>query len=272
MTHTPLNIIKLDEVNSTNTAMALMGDEAVHATVLRAVTQSAGRGQRGNSWESEPGKNLTFSICLRPQHIPARTQFELSMAVSLGVVHALDAFIDPKRVKIKWPNDIYVDDLKIAGILIENSIDGTVIRRSIVGIGLNINQLTFVSDAPNPVSLAALTDRTYDLDAMLTHVCQHVVDMVDRHDADLMIHPDHRESVMVHNPEQTEIHADTLLDAYIERLWRGDNSDYRWHDALRDIDFTGAILSVDRDGTLTIIDRTDGTPRRYQFKEVAALL
>lgn len=120
---------------STNSALAAVAASRRHGYTIMARTQTAGRGQRGNTWEAEPGANITMSVLLRPQGLEARDQFALSEAVSLGITdtlarHGIDA-------RIKWPNDIYVGDMKICGILIENSLAGSLVERSIAGIGLN---------------------------------------------------------------------------------------------------------------------------------------
>lgn len=130
-----------------------------------ATYNESGRGQRGNSWESEPFKNLTFSLLLRPEHIPANRQFLLSEIVSLATVDVLNRYAT--GFSIKWPNDIYWHDKKIAGILIENVLSGSTFSRAIIGMGLNINQKNFYSDAPNPVSLYQITGRTYKIEKIL---------------------------------------------------------------------------------------------------------
>ena len=147
------------ELTSTNTELARLADEgAPHGTVAIAECQTAGRGQRGNTWESAPGENVTMSVLLHPDGIEPRRQFAISEAVALGVAETLDIYLPAgMRAEVKWPNDIYVGNRKICGILIENRITSTTIERAIAGIGLNVNQELFVSDAPNPVSLRQLT-------------------------------------------------------------------------------------------------------------------
>lgn len=110
-----------------------MGDEAPHGLAVMAREQTAGRGQRGNSWEAEPGMNITLSLMLRPQGLHPGRQFVISQAVSLAIVDLLDTLVPGRKVSIKWPNDIYIDDRKVCGILIENSITGLSITRCIVG-------------------------------------------------------------------------------------------------------------------------------------------
>ena len=239
----------IDEAQSTNTLMALQCAGLPHGAVIAARRQTAGRGQRGNSWESEPDSNLTFSMLLRPRVIHAATQFELSMLVSLGVCDALRSACG-LDIQVKWPNDIYVGDKKICGILIENSLEGHRIGRSIAGIGINVNQERFLSDAPNPVSLTTLTGRTFDLQSLLSDVSRAIVNRIDDYESS----PD----------------AGRLLSEYRALLWRSDGY-YLWHDAARDETFEGRISDVAATGLLTVTTRT-GESRTYAFKEVAAVL
>ena len=163
----PHLLIRRNEINSTNNfALELLKSENPAAgTVVLTLNQTKGRGQQTNSWESESGKNLTISIILRPEFLPIPQQFNISMVISLGVYDYLEQYV--KDVSIKWPNDIYVGDKKIAGILIEHSIMGSILSTSVCGIGLNINQQKFLSDAPNPISLANCTGVNYNLDEEL---------------------------------------------------------------------------------------------------------
>jgi BirA family transcriptional regulator, biotin operon repressor / biotin---[acetyl-CoA-carboxylase] ligase len=155
------NIVELNEVESTNNyASQLVSEKPEECTVVLAQFQNKGRGQRGNYWESEYGKNLLMSVILYPGFLPAEKQFYISKIVSLALAGILDNKVDEPQ--IKWPNDIYVDTKKVAGILIENAIKGAHLDYSIVGIGLNLNQEHFISDAPNPVSLKMLTGQNYD--------------------------------------------------------------------------------------------------------------
>ncbi|MDE5982764.1 MAG: biotin--[acetyl-CoA-carboxylase] ligase, partial [Duncaniella sp.] len=135
------HIITLPEAGSTNTELAAIAAESPHGTVVTTRCQTAGRGQRGNTWEAAPGRNITMSVLLKPETILAREQFAVSEAVSLAIVTVLRRHLPAEaHVAIKWPNDIYVNDLKICGILIENSLIGNRIGHSIAGIGININQ------------------------------------------------------------------------------------------------------------------------------------
>ena len=177
---TEKKIIKVESVDSSNNyALDLIKkSKVIEGTVVWAFEQTKGRGQREaqregeNYWESEKGKNLTFSIILFPEFLEVEEQFLLSKAVSLGIVDFVKTYTE--NVSIKWANDIYVNDKKIAGILIENSIIGNKILSSVVGIGLNINQTIFISDAPNPVSLKLITGNDYDLEESLNLLCNFI--------------------------------------------------------------------------------------------------
>lgn len=127
--------------------------------IVIAECQSAGRGQRGNRWTSPSGENLMFSLLLTPLFLSAEEQFYVSKAVSLAVCQAFREY--EVQAMIKWPNDIYVDDRKIAGILIEHDVTGDSITRSIIGIGINVNQREFDPSLPNPTSMALETSSEY---------------------------------------------------------------------------------------------------------------
>ena len=161
------NLIFYNELPSTNTEASLLlkSGEQIEGTVIQTDFQSAGKGQAGNKWESEKGKNLLFSIILYPQSISPYDQFLISMTISLGICDFLDRLCT--GATIKWPNDIYLGNDKIAGILIENSILGTMIETSVAGIGLNINQDNFVSIQPRPISLKMATGKEYSISACL---------------------------------------------------------------------------------------------------------
>ncbi len=143
---------RFDELPSTNdwAAELLAKSRPAEGTVVRADTQTAGRGQFGSRWQSEPGENLLLSVIYYPNWLAVQQQFYLSMTVALALHDLLG---DAQHCKIKWPNDIYLDDHKTAGILIQNALSGNFIQSSIIGIGLNVNQLDFESNLPNPTSL-----------------------------------------------------------------------------------------------------------------------
>lgn len=241
------NILHLDSVTSTNSWLAVEGREMPHATVVTTREQTAGRGQRGNSWESQPGANLTFSMLLRPESIAAHSQFTISEAVALGIADALRHYLPADRVKIKWSNDIYVDNRKICGILIENSITGDRIGRSIAGIGINVNQEEFHSDAPNPVSMRNITGIEYNLDEVLNLVIDSILARLDEGIA---------------NPA-------SLHRAYIESLWGKEGRTYR--DTATGEIFSAIIEDVAPIGHIHLRD-TSGRLRIHAFKEIAVIL
>ncbi|HPR32331.1 MAG TPA: biotin--[acetyl-CoA-carboxylase] ligase [Prolixibacteraceae bacterium] len=156
------NRIALDRVDSTNNyANTLLADSGwPEGTVVVAEEQTHGRGLMKNRWESAPSENLLASIIFYPSFLPVQNQFLLSKVVALGIFDTLKAFTD--QIWIKWPNDLYVGERKIAGILIENSVMGSVIQSSVAGLGINLNQEKFFSNAPNPLSLCQIIKRKID--------------------------------------------------------------------------------------------------------------
>lgn len=162
----------IDRTNSTNTLMKELlarGEWPEGERWLRTDFQSAGRGQAGNSWESAPGKNLLCSILIDPQQILDKNPFYLNVMVSVAVQRLLgDSFT------IKWPNDIYWHDKKVAGLLVETALQGGEIKYAIAGIGLNVNQTEWFSDAPNPISLQQITRKQYDLDTLMQQLLEQV--------------------------------------------------------------------------------------------------
>ncbi|MBE9509590.1 MAG: biotin--[acetyl-CoA-carboxylase] ligase, partial [Bacteroidetes bacterium] len=165
-------IIYYDVIPSTNTCATnlLKHKRPPEGTIISAKQQTAGRGHGANKWESKRDKNLTISIVLYPVFLKADEQFLLSMAISLGIKDFLELFTE--NIYIKWPNDIYVSDDKIAGILIENSISGNNFDYCVAGIGININQEKFTEDASNPISLIQITGRKHSLDDALNLLCR----------------------------------------------------------------------------------------------------
>lgn len=156
------------EVSSTNSLLTEIRKQKprlIEAYAVASFHQTAGRGQQSNIWASEAGKNIAYSVFLRPGHLSPRFSFVLSQAVSLALLKTLREETG-LQAEIKWPNDIYVEDKKIAGILIENELQGKSIQSSIVGIGLNVNQERFNASIPNPVSIFQLSGRTYNLQSL----------------------------------------------------------------------------------------------------------
>ena len=241
--------IKVSQTASTNTYLSRLAATLPGGTVIYTPSQTAGRGQKGNSWESEDGKNLTFSMLLKRPPVKARDQFYLSEAAALAVVEALTAEAGD-GFAVKWPNDVYWQDKKICGMLLENSLDGSDIATCIVGLGLNVNQERFVSDAPNPVSLINITGREHDLEALLKRVCARIEQLVDSLDDD-------------------NARAD-LHQRYMAALYRNDGQLYPWEDAAGHR-LMASVAGIAPDGTLTL-QHEDGTRHDYLFKEVKHII
>jgi len=241
-----IQIIRLATVNSTNNYAngQLVENELPDGTVFLAYEQSAGRGQMNNFWESEPGKNLTFSIVVYPDFLDIRCQFMLSKVVTLGIYHALDKYVDDLR--IKWPNDIYASDKKLGGILIENSIMYSSIKSSVIGIGINVNQTIFRSSAPNPVSLKILTNQQFDCDQILTEILSGI---------DLYYS-------LLRDGEEERIDRE-----FISVLYR--INEKHWFRADEKV-FEGEIIGVNEIGQL-LIRKNDGEILDFHFKEVEFL-
>ena len=241
--------IKVSQTASTNTYLSRLAATLPGGTVIYTPSQTAGRGQKGNSWESEDGKNLTFSLLLKFPPVKARDQFYLSEAASLAVVDALTAQAG-EGFAVKWPNDVYWQDKKVCGMLIENSLNGTDIATSIIGIGINVNQEHFVSDAPNPVSLINITSHEHDLEALLKQVCSSIEQVVNSLSDDTARHDLHRR--------------------YMEALYRNDGAMHPFEDA-SGRRFMATIAGIAPDGTLAL-RHEDGTTHDYLFKEVKHII
>ena len=241
---------KVKETTSTNDYLANLCREskAKEFYTVMAESQTKGKGQRGNSWESESGKNLTFSTVLYPTALEASKQFILSMLAALSCHEALSNYTD--GFSIKWPNDIYWKDKKIGGILIENGLEGKYITQCIIGIGLNINQEAFYSDAPNPVSLKQIIGAEVNLQEVLMKVVHGIIGGYRQIEANF-------------NISQLAISA-----MYRKHLYRRKGL-FPYRDAQGD--FLAEHQEVEPDGHLILKDE-QGALRRYAFKEVTFVL
>lgn len=237
-----MKIHRLSTTPSTNTWASEHASQLELPAFVVTHAQTAGRGQRGNSWESSPGLNITGSLIFKPDNFDAKDQFAISEAVSLAIVEFLWDY--GVAAKIKWPNDIYAGDKKICGILVEHVVTGRELTRSIAGMGININQTEFLSDAPNPVSLKNLTGKHYDLEEMV----ENLVTSLQRHIECL----DRRES----------LHA-----TFLSLLWRNDGEYHRFYDRNRGEEIDARILTVEPNGMLHLLTTT-GERRIYAFKEI----
>lgn len=247
-------LILLPQTPSTNTYLSDLLKENPHQqawTVVMTENQTAGRGQQGNSWFSTPGLNLTLSILLRPFSTPVQSQFILSELCALGVLNTLDFFLpqseDKGKLSIKWPNDIYYGDKKIAGILIEHSLTGQRIDYTILGIGLNINEPDYPDHLPNPISLRMILGRTIDCDIVYNHLLDEL----------------HR--LYCHIESNT---TEVMHDCYMQRLYRRSGL-YPYRD--KDGVFEASIADILPSGEL-VLARPDGTRSQYAFKEISYIL
>ena len=246
-------LIQLEQTDSTNRYLTSLcderQDEVEQFTVVMADYQSAGKGQRGNSWESEAGANLTFSFVLYPSFLSAKRQFVISQIVSLGVVNALRKYVN-EGVSIKWPNDIYYYDKKICGMLVEIYLEGTNLGRCICGIGLNVNQEVFLSDAPNPISLCEIIGRKVDRMTLLQDVMEEM------------------RSLYSQLQEGDEDMGKSLAVNYFQQLYRKKGY-HRYKD--KDGEFSAKLLMVEPDGRLVLEDEGQ-RQRSYLFKEIQYII
>jgi BirA family biotin operon repressor/biotin-[acetyl-CoA-carboxylase] ligase len=232
---------KKTESTNTHASGLIQSDSVTEGTIIYTDYQSAGRGQKGNVWVSEDGKNLLFSIVLYPVMVGPDEQFIISIFVSLAICDFLKTLVP--ECKIKWPNDIYAGDDKIAGILIENSIISNRIVTSIAGIGLNINQEEFPEELMNPVSLKLITGKEHDRYFCLRQLAGFL---------------DIRYKQVISG------NWDVLRNEYITSLYRLN----RWSRFKSGTGiFDGRIMSVTDSGCLKIEDTT-GKIREFAFKEI----
>ena len=238
-------VIRLDQVDSTNNfAMGLLkGMPLEEGAVITTSKQTRGKGQRGNSWESQPGQNVTCSIVLKPTFLDPAKQFNLTRAVSLALTDVLSDLVPSGDVKIKWPNDLFVNEGKIAGILIENVITGNQISYSVIGIGLNVNQLDFLSGGSMATSLQKVTGKSFEVDGILKMICA---------------------AVEVRYLQLRNNSAEKIEKEYFSRLFKAGV-------ASRFTDFTNifeaTIVDVTKDGLLVLRD-ANGADRKFAMKEV----
>ena len=239
------NFVTIKEVDSTNNFLKQLASNSkpvIEGTVIMAENQTAGRGQQQNSWHAEPGKNLTFSLLLKPSFLPVTQQFDLVRAVSLGVFDALHPLLGD-GLKIKWPNDIYYGDRKLGGMLIENMIQGGQIKNAIVGIGLNINQQTFPDYLPNAISVKQILQQDYDLKTLLSDICRYI------------------------EAYYLNLKAGKILfvrETYLTRLyWLNEQKEYKSKEG----QFAGTIKSV-KDNGILVVENNKHEELEFSLKEI----
>jgi BirA family biotin operon repressor/biotin-[acetyl-CoA-carboxylase] ligase len=236
-------LIKLDTVDSTNDyAKNLIRESAAkEGTVILADFQTKGKGQKGGYWESEKGKNLTLSIILNPSFLELQKEFYLSMSISIGIVEFLSHM--SLNSKIKWPNDIYINNRKAGGILIENAVKNNIIASSVIGIGININQTEFKSDAPNPTSVSLELGKSVDIKDSLSLLLKYLDKWVS----------------LLYDERYPKIRS-----RYRKRLFLKNKKAFFTD---KNGKFSGRIIDVEESGML-LVKTNKKEIRKYNFKEI----
>ena len=248
----------IKQTHSTSTLLREQySDTLPHLYVIRTDFQTAGRGQAGNSWESEAGKNLLFSALLKYEGIHAAKQWRISMLVAVALWDTLTKYLLPEQLTIKWPNDIYFGDKKLVGILIENNLSGQYVGHSIVGIGVNVNQTEWLSNAPNPISMKEITGEEYDAEMLMNEWIN---------------------AMTMWELRTTE----EIKNAYLQRLYRRDG----WHEYVeREVSITptaiapkgiensfwAEIVNVTEQGEL-VLRLQNNKEKTYHFKQIRFVL
>ena len=239
------NINWLQSVSSTNDfCMQSAAKGAGEGLVVAAHFQQNGRGQRGNVWSSRLGKNLTFSILLRPVFLRVEEQFLISKITALSLCEFVRTKINSDEVRIKWPNDIYINNSKVAGVLIESCFSSSTLEQTVVGIGLNMNQVEFPENLPNPTSLALQAGQHFGLELSLSEYLKIFAKWYG------FLQGENR----------------NIIDhSYLQQLYRlGIFSSY----ISNNVEFTAKIVGISQIGEL-MLQTLDGNVKKYAFKEVA---
>ena len=236
-----------EQIDSTNAFLQRQQSDCdIRNWVVSADEQTAGKGMGSNSWESEVGKNLTFSLAADMSFLPAERQFLLSEAVPLGIVEVLDKLLPTEKLCIKWPNDIYYGNRKLAGILINSTIKANMMDISIIGIGLNVNQMQFQDWPTHPISMKMITGEDYNLQPLLEQIAEHIIIKV----------------------EQLKSDPNSIEQAYLKRLFR-----YRtW----ADYEVGGKVLrlfmtGIDPFGRLMLVNEAN-EPYCFDIKEIKFMI
>lgn len=242
------NRIILERVASTNDYLKAELSKSKpfpEGTVIMAVEQYQGRGQVGTGWQSEKGKNLTASILLCPSFLSPSQQFDLNIVICLGIQQALSAILS-ESVHIKWPNDIYVNNKKLGGILIENVLQGNSWKYAIIGIGLNVNQSEFPPGLTRASSLIKLLHESYSIEKLLSEICNHI----DYHYSQLKLGM---------QPVQKRHYCKHLFGMNEKRMFKVDG-----------VLVEGTIVDVDEIGQL-VVD-INGHLAKFGFKEIEYII
>ena len=241
-------ILKMDSIPSTNQyAQSMLESQRVNeGTVVQANYQTGGRGYGTNKWESEAGKNVLISIVLKPSFLQPKKQFFLSQVISLAVAEAVKDTLPRNTVKVKWPNDIFCDDKKIAGILIENSIQGTTILHSVVGIGINVNQKNFSSPIKHATSMSIAADKEISLTKVMDILLKKI---------------EYRYLQLKNN------HIEDIQKDYMKNLYRVEESCFYVAAGRR---FKAKIVGLTAEGKLVL--QVDDHHEVFGFKEVGMVI
>ncbi len=239
-------VIKLEETASTNRYLNELAQQATvqEGTVVIARYQSKGQGLGGTTWFSEPGSNLLMSVLFRPEFLPVNKIYLISKAIALAIKDFLSE--QGLDAKIKWPNDIYVDNSKICGVLIENSMRGSQVLQSLCGIGLNINQQIFPPEIHNPVSMKMITGKTYSVDDCIVKLCQQM----------------EKRYLQIRTQNFNRINNDFLKSLF--RFYEMKSFETATEK------FNAQIIDVEDDGRL-VLKKENGTIHRFIFKEIRFL-
>ena len=234
----------MPKCHSTNDMAIEIAEEegCLEGTLIITDWQTKGRGQRGNHWESAPKKNLTFSVIIKPGFLAVDRQFFLNIFTALAVLDTLTPYA-PAGLRVKWPNDIYYQNQKLGGVLIENTVKGSHLYASVIGIGLNINQMEFEHE--NAVSLAGIRERLFDLPALLNELAANI------------------------EKRYFQLKAEkfqAMKAAYIDRLFW--SNELKWFKT--DREFQGKIVGIDDFGRLQLLENF--RIKSYDLKEITYLI
>ena len=232
-----MKITHFKTLESTNQYLQNLLNEGVDIVNNIVVTdfQTSGKGQGKNVWQSEDGKNLLFSIALDMSFLKAENQFLLTQMVSVTMINVLKKYLPEKSLFIKWPNDIYFKDKKIAGILIKNEIKGMMMGTSIIGIGLNVNQTSFDENLPNPISMKTITGNDFELEMILNDICFEL-------------------RALSHEPYENTNSQQPIANSYIKYLYRYKQwASYEHEGAAKEM----MIIGYDQFGRLILKEKND---------------
>lgn len=242
------NLVHLDRVTSTNSVLSELLSNSKpleEGSVILADEQTQGRGQQGSFWEASPHKNITLSLLYRPEFLTIEMQFYLSIAVSLGISDFLEEVMQQKS-HIKWPNDVYFGNHKIAGILIENTLMNSHLKTSVIGIGINVNQVEFNSDAPNPCSMRSISGKEFSIPELLP----------------MLFH-----QLEIHYLQLKAGKYEFLKESYFEKLYRYEaDSYYSINGKIK----KGEIVDIETSGRLILL--VDGIRKSFDNKEIEFIL